>query len=143
MSIIFCVTPLALLRTVGRGIIAHFIVVVTFRIDRALHSAGVWVDAVEVGGAIGVGAFSLTVLVMTALRLGIHLIAHNASAVSIDWPDAHWTIRVLHFFIEHEGPSAITLGIFANRMLTICALHQAGFPLRTALPESAAIYISR
>ena len=138
-SIIFCVTPLALLRTVGRGIIAHFIVVVTFRIDGALHIAGVRIDAVEVGGAIGVGAFSLTVLVMTALRLGIHLIAHNASAVSIDWPDAHWTIRVLHFFIEHESPPSVTLGIFANCMLTICALHQACFPFRTALPESTAV----
>jgi len=95
-----CVTPLALLRTVGSRDIAHLIVVVTVRVDLTLLIAGLRIDAVKAGGAIPVGAFSLTVGVMTAFWLGIHLITNNIGAVNFAWPVAHWTIRVLEAHIE-------------------------------------------
>ena len=138
-SIVFCVTPLAVFRFVGSRDIAHLIVVITLRIDGALNIAGVRVDAVEAGGAIPVGAFCLTFRVLTTLRSGIHLIANNIGAVNISRPVTNWTIRVLVAHIELKGPSSLTLGVRIKLVLTICALHKAGLPLRTTLPESAAI----
>ena len=135
-----CVAPLALLWTVRGGDITHLIVVVTVRVDGAVNIAGVWVDTVKAGGAIGVGAFCLTFRVLTTLRSGIHLIANNIGAVNISRPVTNWTIRVLVAHIELKGPSSLTLGVLIKLVLTICTLHKAGFPLRTALPESAAVY---
>ena len=134
-----CITPLALLWTVGGGDITDLVIVVTVRVDCTLYVAGVGVDAVEVCGAVCVGTLGLTVVIVTTLRLGIHLIANNVAAVNIAGPVTDWAIRILVALIEHEGPSPLTHAIFTYSMLTIGALHQAGFSRGAALPESAAV----
>lgn len=133
------ITPLALLRTVGGGDVTDLVVVVTVRVDCTLYVAGVGVDAVEVCGAVCVGTLGLTVVIVTTLRLGIHLIANNVAAVNIAGPVTHRAIRILVALIEHESPSSLTHAVLTDSMLTISALHKAGFSSWAALPESAAV----
>jgi len=135
----FCITPLALVWSMGSRNIASLIVMVTVRIDRATISAGVRVDTVEAGGAIGINTVSLTVGVLTTFGPGIHLITNCITAVNSSWPVTHRTIRILKAHIENKGPSSLTLGILAECMLTIGTLHKTCFSRRTTLPESAAV----
>ena len=136
---LICVTPLTLLWTVGSGDITDLVVVITVRVDCTLYVTGVGVDAVEAGGAVCVGTLGLTVLIVTTLWLGIHLIANNIAAVHLAGPDTDGAIGILFGHIEHEGPSPLTLAVLIDSVLTIGTLHQAGFSSWTTLPESAAV----
>ena len=108
-------------------------------LSSGLPAASVWVDTVEVCGAESVGANTLTVRVLAALRSWVHLITDNIGAVHIAGPVTYRPIGILIADIKHQGPTPLTQLIFTDIVLTVSTLNQASFPSGTTLPESAAV----